>query len=234
MSPEKNTRLLKTVLWGIPIGTVFAVAVFGAYVAEAQQNRQQRASPLLTPGVMRALAATGLAPVESFNSIQNQTERSIALFNEASKVIEHPRCMNCHPVSRSPTQGDDMHRHMPPITSENATHAAGVPCSSCHGRDNRPTSSAGIRSVPGAEHWALAPQSMGWQTLTTGQICQQLKDPARNGNRDLNAIITHMGTDHLVGWAWHPGLGRTPAPGSQKEFGDLISAWVATGAHCPQ
>jgi hypothetical protein len=43
-----------------------------------------------------------------------------------------------------------------------------------------------------------------------------------------------MGTDTLVGWAWHPGAGRTPAPGTQAQFGALIDAWIASGAACPK
>jgi hypothetical protein len=42
-----------------------------------------------------------------------------------------------------------------------------------------------------------------------------------------------MAEDSLVGWGWLPGTGRQPAPGTQKEFGELIKAWVETGAACP-
>jgi hypothetical protein len=42
-----------------------------------------------------------------------------------------------------------------------------------------------------------------------------------------------MAEDGLVGWGWQPGPGRTPAPGSQKELGELVKAWIDTGAHCP-
>jgi hypothetical protein len=179
-------------------------------------------------------AAGGLAPVESFSAITDPVKRSAALFVEAGKVIQSPRCLNCHPVTRSPTQGDDMHPHIPPISSNTAIAAAGLPCATCHQTHNSPTSSAGIRSVPGAEHWGLAPASMAWQGLTIGQICEQIKDPARNGNRSLDKIRVHLAEDHLVGWAWHPGEGREPAPGTQEEFGELVTAWIATGAHCPQ
>jgi len=37
-----------------------------------------------------------------------------------------------------------------------------------------------------------------------------------------------------VGWAWHPGEERSPAPGTQAQFGALIRAWISSGAHCPQ
>lgn len=178
--------------------------------------------------------AGDLAPVESFSAIADPAERSAALFVEAGKVLQHPRCLNCHPVTRSPTQGDAMHPHVPPISSDTAMAAAGLPCASCHQAHNSPTSSAGIRSVPGAEHWGLAPASMAWQGLTIGEVCEQIKDPARNGNRSLDKIRVHLAEDHLVGWAWHPGEGREPVPGTQEEFGELITAWMATGAHCPQ
>jgi hypothetical protein len=178
--------------------------------------------------------ATSLAPVESFASISNTTERSAALFGEVAKVLTHPRCINCHPATRRPTQGDDMHAHIPPITSDTSMQASGNPCASCHRTTNSATASAGIRSVPGAPHWGLAPLSMAWQGLTIGGICEQVKDPARNGNRSLEQIRVHMSEDHLVAWAWHPGEGRTPAPGSHAEFGKLVAAWVASGAHCPK
>jgi hypothetical protein len=49
----------------------------------------------------------------------------------------------------------------------------------------------------------------------------------------LEALVEHIGTDNLVGWAWAPGYGRRPAPGTQKEAGALVEAWVKTGAACP-
>lgn len=81
--------------------------------------------------------------------------------------------------------------------------------------------------------WHLAPIEMAWQGKTLGQICEQIKDPARNGNKDMAALVRHMAEDSLVGWGWSPGAGRTPVPGTQAEFGGLIKAWAEAGAHCP-
>jgi hypothetical protein len=39
--------------------------------------------------------------------------------------------------------------------------------------------------------------------------------------------------DALVAWAWTPGTGREPAPGTQEQFAALVEAWVRTGAACP-
>jgi hypothetical protein len=75
---------------------------------------------------------------------------------------------------------------------------------------------------------------MAWQGKSLREICLQLKDVARNGGRSLSQIHEHMAKDSLVGWGWHPGEGRSPAPGTQAQFGALIRAWISTGAHCPE
>ena len=74
---------------------------------------------------------------------------------------------------------------------------------------------------------------MAWEGKSLGAICEQIKDPARNGGRDMPALIQHMAEDHLVGWGWNPGKGRTPVPGTQAEFGALFKAWAESGAVCP-
>jgi len=175
-----------------------------------------------------------LQPVSAFNRILDRSARSAALFKEASRVIEHPRCLNCHPVDRTPTQGDDLHTHSPLIRADDAGHGPpGLPCNTCHQAQNTPTNVRPIESIPGHAHWMLAPPSMSWQGKSTGEICEQIKDPARNGGRSLEKIHEHMAEDTLVGWAWHPGEGRRSAPGTQQAFGELLAAWIETGAACP-
>ncbi|WP_119681696.1 Isoquinoline 1-oxidoreductase subunit [Indioceanicola profundi] len=180
--------------------------------------------------VERSLLAVG-----AFSSIADVNERSRALFKEAAKVITDPRCMNCHPSSRQPTQGDDMRPHIPFMQAGlSGIGVDGMTCNTCHRAENTVILGSRIGSVPGNSHWMLAPASMGWQDRSLGDICRQIKDPVRNGGRSLAQIRTHMAEDHLVGWAWHPGAGRRPAPGTQAEFADLISAWIETGAACPE
>lgn len=176
-----------------------------------------------------------LKSVSDFTSIQDPAARSLALFAEVGKVIESPRCMNCHPVQRAPTQGDDRHPHNPPMVGGQAGHGpVGLPCSSCHGPTNVATWGQDIKSIPGDPKWALAPVEMAWQGKSLGAICAQIKNPARNGGRSLAELHHHMAEDHLVGWAWNPGEGRKPAPGTQAQFGQLVQAWIDTGAKCPK
>ena len=79
----------------------------------------------------------------------------------------------------------------------------------------------------------LAPREMAWENKALGEICEQLKDPERNGHRTLAELHEHMAEDDLVGWGWHPGAGRQPAPGTQQILGALVQAWIDTGAACP-
>lgn len=175
-----------------------------------------------------------LLPASAFAKISNETERSAALFLESMKVIESPRCMNCHPVDRKPTQGEDRHPHVPFMVAGLEEHGPkGMACKTCHQSENVSTYSSPIAVIPGHPHWALAPASMAWQGKSAAEICAQLKDTGRNGGRNLEAIHEHMTHDTLVGWAWRPGQGRQPAPGTQEQFGALIAAWIQTGAVCP-
>ena len=93
--------------------------------------------------------------------------------------------------------------------------------------------SAFVKNIPFEILRDLAPVSMAWQGRSLGEICRQLKDPSRNGGLDMPALLRHMSEDTLVGWAWAPGGGRAPAPGTQASFGGVMRAWSETGAYCP-
>ena len=184
---------------------------------------------MLASQAVSETAPNALASVESFSSIGDMAARSAAIFTELGKVLTHPRCLNCHPAGDRPRQGDMARLPQPPV--ERGADGFGLPamrCPICHLQANVDTA-----GVPGNPIWHLAPREMGWEGKTLREICLQIKDPARNGNRSVDALIEHIGEDHLVGWAWSPGYGRQPAPGTQKQAGALVEAWVKTGAECP-
>jgi hypothetical protein len=194
------------------------------------------ASVSRTASIASTQQRAALRPVSDFDKITDQRQRAIALFVEAGKVLRSPRCLNCHPVERAPTQGDDRRPHSPPVTAGEDGHGGpGLPCAGCHGPENATVAepSPTIQSIPGNPKWALAPASMAWQGQSLAAICAQLKDRTRNGGRSLTEIHDHIAHDRLVAWGWTPGSGRVPAPGTQAALGDLIAAWIAAGAYCP-
>jgi hypothetical protein len=175
------------------------------------------------------VAAGDLRPASDFAGIADRNARAIALMQEAGKVLQHPRCVNCHPAGDTPHQTDQRRPHQPLVVRGADGH--GVPtlqCNTCHGPANFDPA-----HVPGHPEWHLAPLAMAWEGRSLGQICEQIKDRARNGDRDMAALVHHLGEDTLVGWAWAPGVGRTPAPGTQARFGEIMRAWADAGAACP-
>jgi cytochrome c5 len=188
---------------------------------------------VIATGAAVSLGRTGvkteLEPVSAFAAIADKNERAIALFNEAGKVIQNPRCMNCHPAGDRPAQGDDSHPHQPLVVrGPDGLGAFAMRCTTCHGPANFDPG-----GVPGNPSWHIAPIEMAWAGKSLAAICLQIKDKERNGGKSLEELVHHMGDDSLVGWAWNPGRGRSSAPGTQKAFGELIRAWVDNGAACP-
>jgi hypothetical protein len=187
------------------------------------------AMSLLTGYAFSETAPQTLASPESFAAIGDVDKRSAAIFTEFGKVLTNPRCMNCHPAGDRPHQGDESRLHQPPVARGPDNHGVEtMHCSVCHQAANFDPG-----RVPGHPEWHLAPREMAWEGKTLSEICAQLKDPARNGGRKVEDLIHHIGADTLVGWAWAPGFGRTPAPGTQQQAGALVEAWVKTGAACP-
>jgi hypothetical protein len=178
-----------------------------------------------------------LQPPSAFAGTTDVAARSRALFTEAAKVITHPRCMNCHPAGDRPLQGNDRHLHQPLVVRGEGGHGvAGNQCSACHTDNNfehRAGAGISFQSIPGHPRWELAPIEMAWEGKSIGDICRQLIDRNRNGGRDLALLHEHMAKDDLVAWGWNPGAGRDPAPGTQERLGELIKAWIDTGAQCP-
>lgn len=200
-------------------------------------NSGSAALPFVLAAGLAALVSTtaatqetaDLKPPSAFQGIANEAERSRTLFEEAGKVLTHPRCVNCHPAGDRPLQGNDSHPHVPHVRrGDGGMGVAGLRCNTCHQTEN-----VDHASLPGHPAWHLAPIEMAWHGRSLAEICAQIKDPERNGGKTLAELQQHMAEDSLVGWGWQPDAGREPAPGDQATFGELIAAWIDTGAHCP-
>ncbi|MDO3628390.1 hypothetical protein [Mucilaginibacter sp. BT774] len=157
---------------------------------------------------------------------------SVRAFMSVYKVLMSPRCMNCHPAGDQPLQGDDNHIHTMNVKRGVDGHGVySMRCSNCHQAENDP----GVHLPPGNPKWGLPPANMRmvFQGRTPRQLAIQLLDPKQNGGRTKAQLIDHMTNDGLVGWAWHPGEGRTLPPMTRAAFAAKVRLWIAKGAYVP-
>lgn len=156
--------------------------------------------------------------------------QSLAAWTQIAAVLQNPRCLNCHQLD-SPLQGDSRRAHIPHVVRGPDNHGVGaMRCGNCHNDSGNNNTSR----TPGGLHWQLAPVSMLWQGLSSGDLCRALLDKSKNGNRSPQDLIEHMNTEPLVLYSWNPGVGRTPVPISHAEFMVQVRTWVAGGTACPQ
>ena len=153
-------------------------------------------------------------------------------FVEVARVLQSPRCLNCHPAGDRPLQGDRGALHAQNISR--ASVAAGLPCSTCH--QERNSEAIGVAGgPPGAPRWNLPPAEhpMVFQGKTPTALCEQLKDPAHNGGKSLAQLLEHVSHDALVRWGWSPGGKRQPPPLPHDRFVAAFTTWVASSGACP-
>jgi hypothetical protein len=170
----------------------------------------------------------------AFSAPSLAKEDGLKSWEKIHAVLSHPRCANCHTPDNHPrwgsaADGSAKFHAMNVMRGADGMGNPGMRCSTCHGEQN----SAKEHAPPGAHNWHLAPVEMVWFGQSSAQICAQIKDPAKNGNRTLADIAGHVRKDALVAWGWAPGPGRDPAPGSAEETFAAIEAWAAAGAPCP-
>ena len=110
-------------------------------------------------------------------------------------MLQSPRCQNCHPAIDRPLQGDLSLAHT--MNVQRGPDGHGVPgahCTTCHGKAN-PPDSYGAHQPPGvATDWHLPPPDMKMVFVerSAKELCEQLKDPARNGHKDMAALVQHV------------------------------------------
>jgi len=153
-------------------------------------------------------------------------------FLDVARVLQSPRCMNCHPSGDAPLQTDASRPHAMNVTRTSAD--SGLACTTCH-RD-RNSEALGIPGgPPGAPRWSLPAKEMPliFQGMSPTGLCEQLKDPARNGHKTFEQLTEHVEHDPLVLWGWAPGGHRTLPPLSHGAFTQAFRTWLAAGAPCP-
>lgn len=164
-------------------------------------------------------------------------DAGLALWAQIHEVFAHPRCSNCHvgddniPLWSGAHYGSDGARAHGMNIHGGASRDGSetLPCATCHRTQNVDTP----HGPPGAPHWALPPVEMQWAGRSSREICEQIKNPAMNGQRTLDDVADHVGHDALVLWGWNPGPARESAPYSAAELVGFILKWDALGAPCP-
>ena len=168
-------------------------------------------------------------------STPEQRTAALAAFPTIQKVLQHPRCQNCHIPGDAPLQFDAGLVHTMGVQrGADGAGGPGLPCATCHGEANSPAS-YGAHAPPGAPHWKLPPadQKMVFIGLDAAALCETIRNPASNGGKDLEAMHKHVAEDKLVLWGWAPGGERAPVDVPHADFTAKFRTWVDAGAPCP-
>lgn len=201
-------------------------------MARLQSHERMKTPALVIVVAGLFIVFAGLFSCLNRAAADNQdTEGAKKAFAQASEVLFHPRCLNCHPPGDAPTIRNDSQSHM--LNVKRGPEGKGVApmnCTLCHRETNQPG------GPPGAANWHMPPESMPmvFQGRTAGELCRQLKDPKQNGGKAGEQIVEHISKDPLVLWGWSPGEGRTVPEMSHKEFIVKMNEWLAKGEACPE
>ena len=154
-----------------------------------------------------------------------------AAFDVVYSVLQHPRCVNCHPAGDRPLQFDDGRPHaMNVVRGDDDRGLAGMRCAGCHGGANLPVP----HTPPGvASGWRLAPREMVFEGLSKQELAGMLLDPERS-HMTPEQLVEHVERDSLVHWGWDPGPGREPVPVAHADFVAAFRTWIEAGAPVPE
>ena len=148
------------------------------------------------------------------------------------EVLQHPRCLNCHPAGDAPLVGDATEPH--PQNVQRGPLGVGLfamRCNTCHLTQNV----EGAHLPPGAPRWQLPTRGMPlvFEGKSSRELCLQLRDPLRNGGKTPAELLEHVTKDPLVLWGWAPGEGRAPVSVPHEEFVRAMKTWVESGCRYP-
>ena len=202
-----------------------ATVACGALALLAVQCSGTTTAPSPSPAAPAASTAAPAAPQP------DPVAEAKAAWPTIYAVLQHPRCLNCHPSDRVPKQGDDRLPHAQNVQGGADGHGRfAMRCEACHREFNL----LGPHLPPGAPGWHMPSSKLPlvFEGTSSAQLCRQLRDPARNGGLAPEQVLEHMRTP-LVLWGWDPGPGRAPVPIAHAEFLRAVRAWIDGGCGCP-
>jgi len=176
------------------------------------------------------LAAVSLAGDGPDASDAPSSDQGLAAFETVARVLQHPRCLNCHPDDDQPMQTDRSTPHLMGVRGgPDGRGARGLACTACHGKKN----GAAIGLPPGvATEWRLAPTRIAFEGRSPHEMATTLTTPdSTHMTRD--ELLEHVSHDPLVLWGWDPGPGRAPVDVPHEDFVSAFITWLEAGAPVP-
>jgi hypothetical protein len=154
-------------------------------------------------------------------------------FDIVYQVLQHPRCMNCHPAGDAPLQGEQSLVHAQNVQrGVDGQGLFAMQCGACHQTQNMP----GAHMPPGAPHWQMPHRQtpLVFEGRSPAQLAHQFGDRFQNGGRSPAQILEHITSDALVLWGWSPGEGRAPVPIPHADFVAAVKRWIDAGCPVPR
>jgi hypothetical protein len=188
-----------------------------------------RRSSLVVAALAAVVGVQCAAPAPSAAQIADG-ERAFAT---VYRVLQHPRCKNCHPIGRVPLQGDAGRPHAQNVLGgDDGKGVFAMKCATCHFEHN----GVGAHTPPGAPNWHLPAAGMPlvFEGRTAAELAAQLRDPARNGGKTVEQLFHHVAEDPLVLWGWNPGEGRAPVDVPHADVVAAMRTWIDAGCPVPQ
>lgn len=192
-------------------------------------------------GAAAALAADAVV-VKPLPAGSVSAKDGLAAWDRINNVVSHPRCSNCHvgpdniPRWSGLGYGPDRKHGMNINAGESRVGAEAIACATCHVTSSTPNDHP--HAPPHANiAWQLAPVEFAWFGRSSRDICLQMKDPRKNGGRDVMVLAHHLADDAshqgFIQWGWNPGAGRQPVPYTLQATVNDVLAWGAAGMPCP-
>lgn len=154
---------------------------------------------LLTSFALPAAGDDGATVIRDYPPGSVPVEEGLAHWQTFYEVASHPRCSNCHvgpsnvPMWSGPSYGKTRPHGMNINADESRIGVEALVCSTCHTTLSEPNENANRtpHAAPRvASTWGLAPVEAEWFGKSSNYVCNQLKDPQRNGNRTIREVAS--------------------------------------------
>ena len=182
--------------------------------------------------------ASALPLLLPLTAVAAEVDAGLAAWDRIYQVTSHPRCANCHvgadnaPMWSGPSYGTTRSHGMNINGGDSRIGAETLLCSTCHVASDLPNDTP--HAPPHiAGFWQLAPVEFEWFGKGTQEVCNQMRDPDRNGGRDFSDLAEHLDHDAFVAWGFAPGGSREAAPGTLEDHVNDMLIWGAAGQPCP-